>query len=801
MFRQRPKPNKTAFPDEPNPAPGAGSSATSTASASTADPRATSEDAGSPFDKTPFVDFDARSEDDVQELTNRHGTLMECMRDEVELQGEERQQAAIDEDFYDHLQWRPEDAQVLMERGQAALVFNEARQTVDFIAGTQKRMRKDYKILPQNEAMQAGADVVEHVVKYTDEANLTPWHQSRAFKQAALSGLGWLEEGVNIEPGQEIIYSGSVDWRDVYRDSRAKDLDLRDGRYQFRRRVTDVDYAQALFPKADKYLRSVSSTQESLDDDERWYLGQRLTGASDLDLGLSIGLGMRNGSRRAYISSSYHDLGRRQCVELLECWYRVPEAVQVFDDGPLDGAIYDAAVAQHVTAKAQGIPMYQAVKMRMRVMVATKERPLWDGPSPFAHDDFILIPVWGFRRYRDGVTYGSMRGMRDLQEDSNKRASKAQWLLANNLMIIDKGAVEDIEQARDEAARSDGVIERVPGKKIEFVKRQAEAQSNLEMMDRNVQFMRDIGGVTNANLGRGAAGQSGISIERQQDQGSLTTMELFDNFNLARKLAGRQRLSNIKRFKTKEQVLRITGGAAPPTWIPVNRRQADGSVMNDLTAIDCDFIVSDQDYRESYVRAATAEMFALLGQIAQFAPQVVLNVLDLAVQGAEIPNKEEWVARIRAMNGQRDATKPLSPAEQQAQAEQQAEQQQAKAINQAMMQAQLKKLQGDIDKLDVDSAMVRVQGLLVALQAAQIVATTPGTTPVADVIAQEAGFTIAPGDDPNIPEAAHQAAAMALAAQPQQAQQPANPAPGAGSGQPNPQQPAPVRPAPQGAPA
>ena len=50
---------------------------------------------------------------------------------------------AIDHDYYDHLQWREEDAQLLMDRGQAPLVFNESRQTIDWVSGMQKRMRMD----------------------------------------------------------------------------------------------------------------------------------------------------------------------------------------------------------------------------------------------------------------------------------------------------------------------------------------------------------------------------------------------------------------------------------------------------------------------------------------------------------------------------------------------------------------------------------------------------------------------------------------------------------------------------------
>ena len=714
--------------------------------------KAEGSDSGQPI---PFVDEEQANSDPEAERDRRHAVLMDCLQDERDRQAEERQQASIDEDFYDHLQWRQEDALVLMERGQAPLVFNQARQTIDWLAGTQERMRKDYKILGRERNDEKGAEIQTQVVKYTDDVNLTDHHVSKVFKQSAIGGLSWLEEGLNIEPDEEIIFAGSEDWRNVYRDSRCREFDLKNARYLFRRKQTDLDYAMALLPKAKSHLRNLASVDEQVDEDNVWYLGERMTGASDLNN--SDGMPSSWRDRRAVIGNDYADKGRRSSVELLECWYRVPETVQMFNTGPLQGKTYNEADLGHQQLKQDGYAFYDAVKMRMRVMVATKDQCLWDGPSPFNHGRFLLVPVWGYRRYRDGMAYGAMRGMRDLQEDTNKRASKALWLLSGNRMIFEKGAFKDVEEARAEAARADAMIE-VTGKgaRAEFVKSQAEVQGNLEMMDRNVQFMRDVGGVTNANLGRGATGQSGISVERQQDQGSLTTSELFRNLRLARILAGKLRLSHIKQFKTAQQTIRITGEAAPTDYLTVNQPDPanPGQMLNDITQTECDYIVAEQDFRESYVRAATAEMFALLGQIATFAPQVVMSVLDLAVEGSEVRNKEEWVSRIRKLNGQRDPTKQMTPEETSKAAAEANKAALMDKMNMDQMQLTLDKLRKEVEGLDVTAMSKRVDSIFAALQAAQIIAVTPAVAPIGDEIARGAGFKDQNGQDPNLPEPA-----------------------------------------------
>ncbi len=685
-----------------------------------------------------------------EKTKHRHRVLMDLLDYEAERQAEERQQMQIDEDYYDHLQWRPEDAMELMRRGQAPLVFNQARQTIDWLSGSEKRMRKDYKILPREPDDEAGAELKTKLVKYTDDANLTQWHRSKAFKQACTAGLSWLEEGINPDPEQEIIYSGWEDWRNVYRDSHSKAVDMNvDARYLFRAKVIDLDYAIALLPGNDEHLRAVAGRMdEDSDGDDIWYLGQKLTGASETDWGGPNNLASF-GDRAAYMSrNGYYDYSRRRSVRLLECWYRVPERVKVFATGPLQGRVVNPLDPMHERAIREQAPMYEAVKMRMRVMIATKHAPLKDMASPYRHGRFLLVPIYGYRRARDGLAYGVMRGMRDIQDDLNKRRSKALFALSSNRVIAEAGAVEDVDEARAEAARPDMWLEVQVGKEIKFEKPSGDYQGNLELAAQNIQQLREVGGVTSENLGYNTNANSGKAIIAKQDQGTLTTGELFDNLLLAIRQAGRLRLSHIEQFWTEQKAIRIAGERKPIEWIEINKLDpATGQILDDVTAREADFIVDTQDYRASLAQAALEQMFQLLGQIATFAPQVVVSVLDLVVETADLKDKEEWVARIRKLNGQRDPSKPPTPEEQAAEQEAIAKQKEAEQIATDTAKAQLAKIQVDIDhvraqmdKLSTDDVLKRIESMLAALQAAQIAATTPGVTPAADEITKSAGL-------------------------------------------------------------
>jgi hypothetical protein len=84
-------------------------------------------------------------------MKKRHQQLLEWYQQEREKQAANRYQMAIDQDFYDNLQWDEQDIQELAERGQAALVFNVQAATVDWIIGTEKRTRVDFKVFPRND--------------------------------------------------------------------------------------------------------------------------------------------------------------------------------------------------------------------------------------------------------------------------------------------------------------------------------------------------------------------------------------------------------------------------------------------------------------------------------------------------------------------------------------------------------------------------------------------------------------------------------------------------------------------------
>ena len=217
---------------------------------------------------------------DSEEAMRELRQLLEWYFYEKERQSLNRLDMAMDCDFYDNLQWDPDDAAVLRERGQMPLVYNEVAPMVDWLIGTERRTRVDWRVLPRAEDDVELADTKTKVLKYVSDLNRVQFLRSRAFADAVKAGVGWMDDGVRDDPTADILYSKYEDWRCVLWDSNAYEHDLSDARYLFRWRWVDEDVALLMFPdRADAIRQAVEEGTHLTTDgweEETWYTAHDL---------------------------------------------------------------------------------------------------------------------------------------------------------------------------------------------------------------------------------------------------------------------------------------------------------------------------------------------------------------------------------------------------------------------------------------------------------------------------------------------------------------------------------------------
>lgn len=626
--------------------------------------------------------------------------LLEWLYYERDRQAANRLEQAMDEDMYHGLQWSPEDAAAVRERGQMPLVFNEVAPMIDWLIGTERRTRVDWRVLPRTPDDVQLAEVKTRALKYVADVNGAAMARSQAFADAVRAGIGWIDDGVRDDPTAEPIYSRHEDWRCVLHDSTARELDLSDARYIFRWRWVDEDVACAMYPdRADVIRRSGIDRRHDVSFDDADNEGSGWPAPSTAA-----------GEPLAVLGSGSASVdARRRRVRIYEAQYRMPTPSAFVAEGPLKGVLVDArdgVLAQHIT----GCALTNKVAMRVHVAVFVEDALLRAGPSPYRHNRFSLTPVWCYRRGRDRLPYGAARRVRDIQLDINKRASKAQFLLNTNQIIAEDGAVDDWNEAREEANRPDGLIIRKSGKDFQIRRGDDVAAGQVQMMALQARAVQKIAGVAEENLGRPTNAVSGRAIEARQIQGSVVVTEPFDNLRAAVQESGRKQLALVEQFMVDERVVRLTGKRAEVEWLRLNvpQVQPDGSLryLDDITASAADFVVSEQDYAGSMRQV----MFESLHQIAQrLPPEVALKLLAMAYEYSDLPNHQEIADAVRRMTGERDPEEPVSPEEEQAAQAQAQAQAEALQLQREAALAQLKEQQAKVRKLVAEAMKIEAE--------------------------------------------------------------------------------------------
>ena len=668
---------------------------------------------------------------DSEESRARHHKLMEWLYEARQAQSANRMEMAIDEDFYDGDQYTIEERDELRQRGQPIIKYNLIKQYIDWIIGTERRARVDFQVFPRGREDREAAETKTKLLKYNSDVNRVPFVRSRAFKEAVVAGLGWVEDVVRNDETEEVTYSRQESWRNIWYDHLAAEPDLSDARFLFRMRVVDLDVALAMFPDRQDEIRRAAKNAAQFDFYDELFYSDYHQARDEYDRPIY------QGPTFSADAGSVND--RRARVKLYEVEYREIQNVKIMrGEEPFNGLDYNESVpAMQQAVAGELVSLFDALVMRMRYAVMTDEALLHDGPSPFRHNKFRFTPIWCYRRARDRMPYGMVRNGRDPQKAANKRMGKALHILSTSRIVADEDAMDSPEkwdEVIEEAARPDGVI-RVskPNARFELQSDRNLADGHLKMLTYDIEFLRSGTGVTGENVGQDTNAQSGKAIMAKQNEGSMTTAEVFDNLRFAVQVQGEKQLSNIEQYMGAPRVIRVLGDRGIPEYLSLNQVQPDGTILNDITADKADFVVDQRDYRESVRQAMFESMMDLIGRLP---PDVSLQMLDLVVDMSDIPNHESLVARIRKINGQTDPDAELTPEQQQAQAQQAAQAQQQAETNQRAIDAKTAHNEALARNLDAKSAAHRMDVIRAGIEASHMV--NPATAPAADELIRSA---------------------------------------------------------------
>jgi hypothetical protein len=157
---------------------------------------------------------------------------------------------------------------------------------------------------------------------------------------------------------------------------------------------------------------------------------------------------------------------------------------------------------------------------------------------------------------REGNRYGVVPRYIPLQDEINKRRSKALHLLNSRQVIFEKGAVDDPQKARKELARPDGMIEVTPAMRFEIAQTNDLAMGQFHILADTLASLAASG--PNSAIQGQEAKQSGRAQQVAQQAGVVQLGPVLDGLRDWQHRVMVACWNRVKQFWTEEKWIRVT---------------------------------------------------------------------------------------------------------------------------------------------------------------------------------------------------------------------------------------------------
>jgi hypothetical protein len=188
-----------------------------------------------------------------------------------------------------------------------------------------------------------------------------------------------------------------------------------------------------------------------------------------------------------------------------------------------------------------------------------------EGVSPFVDhrkrstDRFIMFSA---AVDHDGDRYGFVRNLKGPQDEVNQRRSKALHISNTTRLTVEKGAIDDVETTRREAARPDGVIEFNKGFEPPAEKeKQEDLSAHLALMQDARQKIVGFANIMPDRVTAAEQGEhSGVAIDRLQKAASADLGTFLRNYKSWKMRVYRAVWSAIQHNWKAERYIRVNSG-------------------------------------------------------------------------------------------------------------------------------------------------------------------------------------------------------------------------------------------------
>lgn len=549
------------------------------------------------------------SSESSQATPAKYWPLSKLRRAYTEYQFSKREEIDEQKDsrrYYHGSQWTAEQLKALKRRRQPAMTFNRIQRKIDGVVGLIERLKQDPKAFPRTPKHEQGAELATAVLRYVLDANDWGAIAPEIARDGAIDGIGGLE--IVLKQGDR----GDMDVGFELVDPDSFFYDPRSFR---------PDFSDARYNGVSKWV-DVDLANSMFPDK-----------AAEIEASVEKDTDMTSDSdreQRWFISDGVHKF-----IRLTDCWYQHK-----------GGWCYTVFTGQTILMEGQSYLRDQ-----------------------FGQDECKYIMFSG-NVDQDGDRYGFVRNMKSAQDGINAKQSKMQHILASRRLIMTQSAVQDIETARKEWARPDGVVIVNPGGEVKADDQTFDFTGCAKLLELNLSEIENFG-PNPALIGQGIENKSGRAISLLQQAGIAELGPYILAYKGWKLRVYRAIWMAIQQHWQGERWIRVTDDDQVAQFIQINGLGVDPStgmptMVNAIGQIDVDIIIDEGPDYVNMQADAYDTLSALAGKGSQIPPDVLIElspltysvkkkILDKLQQAAQQPNPEIAMKQAELQIKQQDA--------------------------------------------------------------------------------------------------------------------------------------------------
>ena len=473
------------------------------------------------------------------------GKCLRQFRDAFDASFFERERGEQCRQYYDGFQWTGEEIQILRGRKQPVVTANLIAGKINSLIGFEKRQRTDPKAYPRTPKHEQDAEGATDALRFIAQQQAFDKKRSNVAENMAIEGIGAVCVGARPKKGGEYeITLNLVHWDRFYRDPHSRERDFSDATFMGEVMWEDQDQAIADYPGKESILQ-----------------GSYTNGGDDV-------FGSTFSDRPKW---AWGDISQRRVRILKHRW------------------------------KEPGKGWMVAILCRGGFLWGPKPSPYLDEDGEPEND---LIAVSSYVT-TENERYGAVWNWLTIQDEVNKRRSKALHRLTMYQVIADKGAVDSKKHAQKELAKPDGYVEVNPEARFDVKDGLAPMQGEMQLLAEAKAELNTIG--VNPSLQGDARAPSGRAQELQQGAALTEYAIYFDSLKDWSWRVYKAMWCRVRQYWDGPMWIRVTDDESNLRFVGLNRPVTAGEEVQQLMA-------NQQPVPPQ------------LMQLAQFNPNAVLRV-------------------------------------------------------------------------------------------------------------------------------------------------------------------------------